>query len=243
VVLGVLVLATGASPRGPEVLFSDAFQGPDGLVTNEYATGHPGDPHSRISPRWIVTSGSLFRRGDAGTDGPIDRSPVGPDSTSATDSAVFRAYTRARFDPSYSVRFEARVAAPVLTGGPAWDGFHVIVGARSAAAAYYVSVARRDHRAVIKKKTAGGPVAGGFYAAISAYRPFAFPAGRYLPVRVDVTRNDGGSVSIDLYVGGRPVVSATDDDHAFTGPGRVGLRADWTQIWVRDFRITRAPSP
>jgi len=233
-----LLLAVVSAPGSSVVLFADSFAGPPGLITNEYAAHHPADASSRLSPDWIVTSGSLFGGNGVATDGAIDRGHVGPASTGTTDSAVFRAYTRARFEPSYSIRFDARIGPPARPSGPAWDGFHVMVCARSPAAAYYVSVARRDRRSVIKKKTAGGPVAGGSYRPISRYRPFRFPDGRFEPVRIDVTRNGDESVSIDLYVAGRLVVSATDEGSAaYAGAGRIGLRADWTQVWIRDLQV------
>jgi hypothetical protein len=233
-----LLLAVVSAPASSVVLFADSFTGPPGLITNEYAAHHPADVRSRISPGWVVTSGSLFRTGGVATDGAIDRGTVDPGSTGPTDSAVFRAYTRAWFEPSYSIRFDARIAPPVRPSGPAWDGFHVIVCARSPASAYYVSVARRDGRSVVKRKTAGGPIAGGTYRAISPYRPFAFPEDRFEPVRIDVTRNGDESVSIDLYVAGRLVVSATDESAAaYAGAGRIGLRADWTQVWIRDLEV------
>jgi hypothetical protein len=233
-----VLLAVVSAPGSAVVLFADSFSGPPGLITNEYAAHHPADAASRLSPDWVVTSGSLFGGGGVATDGAIDRGRVDAASTVTTDSAVFRAYTRAWFEPSYSIRFDARVGPPARPAGAAWDGFHVIVCARSPASAYYVSVARRDGRSVIKKKTAGGPVAGGSYAAVSPYRPFVFPRGRFEPVRIDVTRNDNESVSIDLYVAGRQIVSATDEGSAvYDGAGRIGLRADWTQVWIRDFEV------
>jgi hypothetical protein len=233
-----VLLAVVSAPGGSVVLFSDSFSGPPGLITNEYAAHHPADAHSRLSPRWVVTSGSLFASGGTATDGAIDRGRVDAGSTGTTDSAVFRAYTRAWFEPSYSIQFEARVAPPSRPSGAAWDGFHVIVCARSPASAYYVSVARRDGRSVIKKKTAGGPIAGGSYAAISPYRPFVFADDRFEPIRIDVTRNENRSISIDLYVAGRQIVSATDEGRAaYSGAGRIGLRADWTQVWIRDLRV------
>jgi hypothetical protein len=46
------------------------------------------------------------------------------------------------------------------------------------------------------------------------------------------------SVSIDLYVAGHQIVSATDEtDAAYSGAGRIGLRADWTQVWIRDLAV------
>ncbi|RDJ92968.1 hypothetical protein B4Q13_25155, partial [Lacticaseibacillus rhamnosus] len=37
---------------------------------------------------------------------------------------------------------------------------------------------------------------------------------------------------------GRQIVSATDEGRAvYSGAGRIGLRADWTQVWIRDLRV------
>ena len=53
-----------------------------------------------------------------------------------------------------------------------------------------------------------------------------------------MTRNDNESISIDLYVAGRQIVSATDEGSAaYDGLGRIGLRADWTQVWIRDLEV------
>ena len=57
-----------------------------------------------------MTSGSLFASGGTATDGAIDRGRVDAGSTGTTDSAVFRVYTRAWFEPSYSIQFDAGVA-------------------------------------------------------------------------------------------------------------------------------------
>jgi hypothetical protein len=60
VALAARVLLT----RGPELAHS--FTGTDGLVTNEFAYHNPADARWLLSPSWWVTSGSLFRRGNAG---------------------------------------------------------------------------------------------------------------------------------------------------------------------------------
>src|SRR5438552_2313443 len=64
----VLVVTTGPgpaptpTPRPPRgVLWQDRFDGPDGLITNEYAYWNFADPAAARSPGWDVTSGSLFR--------------------------------------------------------------------------------------------------------------------------------------------------------------------------------------
>src|SRR5438270_13153385 len=76
---GVAVARTGGSsadtPSAVQLsnrstLLDDRFAGPNGLVTNEYATEHPGAGAN--SPTWMVTSGSLFRRDGLGWSGPPD---------------------------------------------------------------------------------------------------------------------------------------------------------------------------
>jgi hypothetical protein len=55
-----------------------------------------------------------------------------------------------------------------------------------------------------------------------------------------LTRSPGCAFlpTIDLYVAGHLVVSATDEaDAAYSGAGRIGLRADWTQVWIRDLEV------
>ena len=67
----------------------------------------------------MVRTLDTFRwlRFPAAKDGAIDRGRVDAASTVTTDSAVFRAYTRAEFEPSYSIRFDARVGPPARASG------------------------------------------------------------------------------------------------------------------------------
>ncbi len=240
----VLVLAT-TRDGVTQPLFSARFGGPGRLLSNEFATYHPDARGAVTSDQWIVTSGSLFVHDGEATNGPLDRSSPNAGSTNGTDSAVFRAYTRQKFRGDYRVTFDLRVSAPqAVSGVPAnsWDGVHLITNAQSPAAAYYVSLYRRDGHVVVKKKTAGGAVAGGTYRSLSHYAPTAVTVGTWAPIRLDVRRSQGGAITLDLYEDGHLVTSATDDRQVsgsapFEG-GRLGLRADNTTFTVREFRVS-----
>ncbi len=238
------IIALSGLGGSSDVLFEPDFAGPNRLLTNEYALRHPDSPKAVKSSQWYVTSGSLFVRDDAGTNGPLDDLAADPRSLEATNSAVFRAYTRRRFEPSFRVDFEVRVEPPRDVTGlrPApWDGLHLMVDAVSPEAAYYVSVYRRNGQAVIKKKTPGGEIAGGSYFALSRYVPCRIAPGHWSEVRIDVRRAGPSAVTIDLYENGILLATATDK-RSFSGSppfteGHIGLRADKTSFAIREMTV------
>lgn len=226
------------------VLFEAEFDSPDRLLSNEFAYRYPDSPDAVVSPQWFVTSGSLFVRDGAATNGSLDDRAANPDSTTGTNSAVFRAYTKRRFRPDYRVTFEVRVEPPREVPGlsPApWDGLHLMVEADSPEAAYYVSLYRRNGQSVIKKKTPGGSVAGGSYAPLSHYVPSHIHPGRWTEVRVDVRSVGSHGVTIDLYENGTLLTTATDQASLSGTPpfteGRLGIRADKTRFAIKDFLV------
>jgi hypothetical protein len=237
-------LALSGFGNSSDLLFEAEFDGSDRLLSNEFAYRYPDSPDAVVSPQWFVTSGSLFVREGAATNGSLDDRAANADSTTGTNSAVFRAYTKRRFRPSYRVTFEVRVEPPRHVPGlsPApWDGLHLMVDADSPEAAYYVSLYRRNGVAVIKKKTPGGSVAGGSYAPLSHYVPCRIEPGQWIEVRVDVRSVGSHGVTIDLYEGGTLLTTATDQtSYSGTPPfseGRLGIRADKTNFSIKEFRV------
>jgi hypothetical protein len=239
-VAAATALALSGLGGSDDLLFEAEFEGPDRLLSNEFAFRHPRSPEAVVSPQWFVT----FVRAGAGTNGSLDDRAANPRSTTGTNSAVFRTYTKRRFHPSYRVTFEVRVDPPRDVPGlrPApWDGLHLMVDADSPEAAYYVSLYRRNGQSVIKKKTPGGSVAGGSYTPLSHYVPCHIRPGHWTEVRVDVRGDGSRAVTIDLYENGTLLTTATDQTSLSGTPpfteGRIGIRADKTTFAIRDFQI------
>lgn len=225
--------------------FTDSFTQPDGLITNEWEHRHPGDPAAVVSPKWHMTSGSLFASGNAGWTGVPDRG-VTPNATSsnANNSSVFRLITRRADFYNTDVAFDlfnmGMTSFPTLPA-VATDGVHVQTRYVSQYYLYVVSINRRDNTAVIKKKVPGGPSNGGTYYNISAYRSFAIPYNQRQSVRVITEDNADGSVSIQAYINGVLVVGGVDTGAVGGAPirraGKIGLRGDNTEFKVDDFTI------
>jgi hypothetical protein len=227
------------------MLLADNFDQPNGLVTNEFAYFNPGDSAAARSPTWIVTSGSLFARGNAGWTGVPDRGLPGPRSATMTDSSVFRAVTRRADFQNVTVSFALLVQRFVATPGtaaPSWQGVHVFLRYQSPDLLYVLSIDRHDGVLVIKKKVPGGTTDGGTYYTL-ATRHSNDVAGRWERVQATAL-NDGSGVRLQIRLNGRLVLQAFDsgvgDVPPITQPGRVGLRGDYTEFMFRDFAVMSA---
>ena len=108
IVLAVLGGASGAGARAGSVLFFDNFNranGPNSLITNEYADRNPGDSHAVRSKSWETTSGSFFVKRGVGWTGVPDGCRPDRYSKVCNDSSVFRLHTRRRdFGDDWDVR-------------------------------------------------------------------------------------------------------------------------------------------
>jgi hypothetical protein len=246
--LAVLVLATTAVTvtilmrRQPMLV--DDFNQPNGLITNEFAYFNRGNPQAVRSPIWILTSGSLFARDNAGWTGVPDVGTTGPRSVSANDSSVFRAVTQRSNFQNVTVSFGLLVQRfmPTASGPPrGWQGVHVFVRYQSPALLYVVSVDRRDGVIVIKKKVPGGSVDGGTYYTLASTQADSV-AGRWQQVRVSVANVGAEGVQIRLWLNGRLRLQAVDDGVGDVAPilqpGRVGLRGDYTEFAFSHFTVS-----
>lgn len=228
----------------PGVLLDEQWDGPDGLLTNEYAFWNSEASGARRIDGWRVTSGSLFRRdGTAWTGVPDDRWP-GESSATGTNSAAFRLITeRADFGNSV-VTFDLVHAGFVTTGStPAvgWDGVHVLLRYQSEESLYAVTVNRRDGALAIKKKVPGGSSNGGsYYTLATGSGPFR--SGAVQRIRVSMHTNDDGTVTITLFGGGgRPDLTAIDagvGGPPIIAPGRVGIRGDNSEFTLDRLLVT-----
>lgn len=241
VVVVAVVVAVVIWQRSP--LLSDDFSGPDALLTNEFAYVNQTDSRSVMSPRWWVTSGTLFRTDNTGWTGPIDQVAPGPTSLAGSDSRVFRMVSREQFsDIVLSLRL--RIDARTRTGSTKtsdWDGVHLFLRYRDEFSLYVVSVGRRDGRLVIKKKLPGGPSNGGTYYPLAQAGRGILDSGWH-DVVAEV-RDVPGGVNLTLTIDGKQVLTARDPGTggpALTGAGSVGLRGDETEFHVDDIVVNRA---
>jgi len=240
--------APPARTQAAVVLLRDGFARADGLVTNEYAYWNPRSAAALHSPVWELTSGSLFARGGAGWSGAPDGASPDATSSNGTGSAVFRLTTKHAGFGDVTVGFRLRNLRLVATGrtaAVAWDGVHVLLRYRSQAELYAVSVNRRDHTAVIKKKLPGGPTNGGTYHTLAA-TAHRVPYGAWQRVAAAALTNPDGSVTITLRAGGQELLRATDrgvGGPPITRPGKVGLRGDNCEFQFDDLTISRTRSP
>ena len=244
--LGVLGLTAGlllSLSRPP--LLAVAFPAGRRLITNERAYYDPQAPGVRVSPVWMVTSGSLFSADGAGWTGVPD--DINPDalSSNGNDSAVFRVITRRADFADVSVNFQLRVAGLVSTARtPAepYDGVHVFLRYQNQRELYVVSVYRRDGVVAIKEKIPGGPANGGTYYTLAEARA-RLPLGRWVPVSVSVVTAGNETVRIALSISGRKILASTGSRgrvDPILAAGRVGLRGDNCQFFFRDLTVTAA---
>ncbi len=228
----------------PPSLFQDAFDRPDGLVTNEYAYWNPTLPDAVVSPDWEMTSGSLFTRDGHGYTGVPD--DVGPNaqSTNGTDSAVFRLTTKENDFGNVAVSFDLDMlglTTTATTPAVAWDGLHVFLRYQNEYSLYYASIDRRDGTTIIKKKVPGGPSNGGTYYDLGQSGSHPIPFGQWEHVRATIDTNANGSVIIQLYANDTLVASAVDDGSIggppILSPGKVGIRGDNAEFEFDDFTV------
>jgi hypothetical protein len=214
------------------------------LITNEYAYRH-GDAADAIrSPDWMVTSGSLYRvAGMLWTGHPDDNAP-GPTSAHGNDSAVLRAISTRADHGDVRVSFAMRAIALTQTSrtpAKAHDGVHIFLRYQSEFSTYYVSVFRRDGQITVKKKVPGGPSNDGTYYTIGSavlHVDGALP-GVWHHIETTVGRGEPG-VTLTLRIDGRLALDVADrggGTPVIATPGRVGLRGDNCEFYVRDFRV------
>jgi hypothetical protein len=247
IVLAALAGASGVGARAGKLLFFDNFNranGPNSLITNEYADRNPGDPHAVRSTTWETTSGSFFVKRGVGWTGVPDGCRPDRYSRVCNDSAVFRLHTRRRDFGDVTVSLKLlNHALTTSSRTPARDidGVHIWLRYQSETELYAVSVNRRDSSVVIKKKCAGGPSNGGTYYSLAKATPNeAIPFGVWQQIAVSIRNNADGSVTIGFARGGAVVAEATDSGLGcppIRQNGAVGIRGDNDNFSVESFTV------
>lgn len=235
----------GDAPANAGQLFVDAFDYPKGLITNEYAYWNASHPDAVHSPLWEMTSGSLFARSGAGWSGKPDGKSPDADSSPYNDSAVFRLTTKRSDFGDVAVSFKLRnnsLTSTSRTPAVSWDGIHVFLRYQTQYSLYYASINRRDNTSVLKKKVPGGDENGGTYYVLGSSASHTVPYGAWQNVEARIRTKSNGSVTIQLFADGTPVVSATDSGVGgppITSAGKVGIRGDNCNFDVDDFTVSQ----
>ena len=248
----------GSGGAGEPLLF-DAFakaNGPNGLITNEYALSNADGVRS---PRWEMTSGSLFVRDGSGWSGVPDTTAPDRLSRRATDSAVFRLRTKAASFGDVVVRAEVRVNRWLRARPGVLPAIVLWVRYASERRLYWPSVLRADGKVDVEKKVPGGryPENGGTYYILPPFTVRGWPVrlGRWYRVAVSARTASDGSVTIATYRDGRRMLTAVDRGRsqvvqyardgkrarnptlALAGLGHLGIRADNADFSIRNYEV------
>ncbi len=219
------------------MIFQDLFAGVDALITNEFAYWNPLHNSAIIDPDWEMTGGTLRRINKRAWTGIPDSCTPNALSVPCTNSNVFRLVTTDKTFTSVKVSFLLNVSD--IKAGNDWNGVHVFIGYVSEESLYYASIARKDGKVVIKKKVPGGVSNGGTYYNLSTYNIAPFRLNSDARVRVEKRNNLDGSVTINAFVRGVLIASATDYLGGIDGnpilSGGVGIRGDYTNFTFDEF--------
>ncbi len=255
-------------PPPPDLLLHDGFDlanGPNDLITNEYAAWRSWDSTAVPSPIWRSDGGSLFSVDTTGPGGePIRAAYTGALDGSAADkySQTNTHSNKMRFWTHASGFENVRVDAwtrPLGWGQgvpSTWGGFKFYLRREQGVTAspfYTAEPYIYDGHVYIQKKclgdTGGGNYSsGGTYYLLAGKSGFSVPLGSWHEIAATVQTNSDGSVTIGLYRDGSLVLQAVDrgirsdgTGCAPLGSGHVGFRSDFFQYHLEDFKVTALP--
>jgi hypothetical protein len=236
--IAIAAVPAAAGAATPHLLFKRSFTGPDGLITNAFATWSK-DPIAHRSGDWWLDGGSLFRHGNAAWTGVPDCGFPDQLSLPANGSDKLRVHLVRRVPRNTQVTFDLRVGG--FTGGcpgrPAahWNSISVYLRRVDGDNFYTADVSARDGRAYIEKK------AGGEYHLLAAERGHRARLGEWERVGGSVRTNPSGSVTIEVIRHGRVVLRARDrgvGSPPITSAGRTGFRSDNAEFSLDNFAVS-----
>jgi hypothetical protein len=240
-------------PPSSNLLLHDGFDsanGPDNLITNEYAAWHSSDTSAVDSPVWQSDGGSLFSVPAIGPDGGLARVAY----TGALDNEFADRYSedhthsdKMRFWTRASGFEDVRVGSWIKpldwgAGVPStWGGFKFYLRRERGVTEspfYTAEPYIYDGHAYIQKKCGDGS-----YYLLAQTRGGSAPIGSWHAVSSSAQTASDGSVTISLYRDGALLLRATD--HGTGCPplhgGRVGFRSDFFSYYLEDFEVTELP--
>lgn len=224
------------------ILFSNIFNYPNGLITNEKL-------NSPRSPDFIMNSGSLFATNGVGWTGVPDTGDPGRDSLKTNNSCIFRLNTiRSDFE-NFGLTvaiFNRGYTSTPKTPPVDYDGIHIWVRFLNESNHYAISVNRRDNDVIIKKKIPGGPSNGGTYTNLTAEIPCPVQFNTWQLIRVTVQDQPAtGFVILKAYINDKPILEAVDDGTRggppLKGRTQVGLRGDNTDFMFDNLTVFEVP--
>jgi hypothetical protein len=174
------------------VLFSDNFERPNGLISNEYAYLNPTSTSAVISSTWVVSGGSLFISSGMAWTGVPDNVAPNAGSTNGTGSTTLRVLSRANNLGDITVSFgltNLGFIATSTTPAQSFDGVNLELRHQSEQSYYYATVNRRDNTVVIKK------VSGGATTSLAS-ASYAVPLNTAQSALVSVQTVSTGSVAL-----------------------------------------------
>jgi lysyl oxidase len=240
-VMAVAAVPVGAGASDPHPVFKANFTGPDGLITNDYATW-TDNPLARRSGVWWLDGGSLFRRGNTAWTGDPTCGHADILSQLANGSDKMRVHLRRRVSRNNLVTFRLRVRR--FTRGcdrlPAahWNGVSIYLRRLDGDNFYAAQVSTRDGSVYIEKKIRGR------YRALAVERGHRVSLGKWEHVGASVRTNPSGSVTIEVIRNGSVVLRARDRGRGgppITAIGHTGFRSDNTEFQLDDFAVSRLP--
>ena len=234
--------AGGPEVAAGQVLLSDPFTGPDGVITNHYAYWSD-DERAYRSPTWESESGCALRSGDTMWTGVPTSNIPNRTCTNGSGSEVFRFWTTRTDFGDVDVRFLFRnngySDGSDVNPARSWDGVKVYLRRINGERFYTAEINRRQGNVIIQKKC---PQDGGTYHLLEQVRLDATAPqfGVWEQAGGTVDNLPTGGVRIQVVRRGTPVLEATDTGvgcRAITEPGRVGVRGDNTDFNIDDFAV------
>jgi hypothetical protein len=257
--------APSPAPAATGGMMSDGFataNGPNNLITNEYAGWHNSDSTAVQSSVWRSDGGSLFSvaavdaSGEVGRvayTGTLDSNAADKYSQSATHSNKMRFWTQATGYEDVRLDAEIKPMSWSPDAPSSWGGFKFYLRREIGATEspfYTVEPFIKDGHLYIQKKclgdTGGGNYSmGGTYYLLASKSGFSVPLGSWNSIAASAHTNSDGSVTISLYRNGELLLQATDRGVRSDGTGceplgsgHVGFRSDSLQYYLDNFKVS-----
>jgi len=230
----VLALSADIGHERP-LLFRDAFDGRDRVITSHYAYYEPDYVQAPRSPKWEVESGCALRKRDLLWTGEPTTNLPNRDCSNGTGSAVFRMWTKRTDFADVAVSFGLRNNGYTPTG-QSWDGVKIYLRRQDGDNFYVAEVNRREGNVIIQRKCDGR------YSLVDGARSAATPArvGEWEEVGGTVVNLEDGEVRVQVVREGGVVLEAIDEAgscDALRRPGRIGVRGDRTDFHIDGLEV------